>query len=154
MFHEQDRTRRLALASERLNAADTTTAQLVTIVIAAASNRLAGAAQGRREAQIENFVNAGAWIDAATVLLETGLPRWRLRRLAYDDGEWHCAISCQRALPDWLDQAIETRHPDLSVAILKGVVEAMRLEDSGMHANRPSTQRADLRDLLCCDNFA
>ncbi|WP_441244293.1 hypothetical protein [Tardiphaga sp. 768_D3_N2_1] len=57
-------------------------------------------------------------LDAALALIAIELPRWKLRRLAYDEGEWHCALSNQRDLPDWLDSAVETHHPDMATAIL------------------------------------
>ena len=71
------------------------------------------------EAQrLDRLVAAGAWTDAALALIAIELPRWQLRRLAYDEGEWHCALSNQRDLPDWLDSAIETHHPDMAKAVL------------------------------------
>jgi hypothetical protein len=71
------------------------------------------------EAQrLDRLVAAGAWTDAALALIAIELPRWQLRRLAYDEGEWHCALSNQRDLPDWLDSAVETHHPDMAMAIL------------------------------------
>ncbi|WPO44387.1 hypothetical protein SFY93_04160 [Tardiphaga sp. 42S5] len=71
------------------------------------------------EAQrLDRLVAAGAWTDAALALIAIELPRWQLRRLAYDEGEWHCALSHQRDLPDWLDSAVETHHPDMAMAIL------------------------------------
>jgi len=39
-------------------------------------------------------------------LIDLELPPWQVRRIAYDEGEWHCALSRQRELPDWLDQSI------------------------------------------------
>lgn len=154
MLLQKDRSERLARAADRLNIADTVTDELVATVVAAASDRLTAAGQGRRAAQLNDLVRAGAWTDAAFALLETERPQWKLRRLIYDEGEWHCAISRQRDLPDWLDQVIETRHADLSIAVLKGVVEAMRRKEDDVHASKPSPKSRDLQDLLCCDNFA
>ena len=65
----------------------------------------------------------GAWTDAALALIELELPQWRVRRLAYDDGEWYCSLSRGRELPDWLDQPVEGRHADLALAILSAFVE-------------------------------
>jgi len=39
----------------------------------------------------------------------------------------------KRELPDWLDQSIEARHADLSLAILSAFIEAQR-------ASAPSTR--------------
>ena len=60
-------------------------------------------------------------------MIDLELPQWQVRRLAYDDGEWYCALSRQREVPDWLDEAIETRHADLALAILSAFVEARHL---------------------------
>jgi hypothetical protein len=70
-------------------------------------------------------MKAGGWIDAALLLIETALPHWKLRRIAYDEGEWQCALSRQRELPEWLDEAIEVSHRNLALAVLKAVVVAM-----------------------------
>lgn len=41
--------------------------------------------------RIHAMIAASAWTDAALSLLEAEAPQWQLRRLAYDEGEWHCA---------------------------------------------------------------
>jgi hypothetical protein len=84
------------------------------------------------------------------------LPQWHVRRLAYDDGEWHCALSRQRELPDWLDQSIETRHADLALAILSAFVEAQRISAASIRTSVPNAPwRADtLYEPICSDNFA
>jgi hypothetical protein len=70
-------------------------------------------------------MKAGGWIDTALLLIETALPHWKLRRLTYDEGEWQCALSRQRELPEWLDEAVEVSHRNLALAVLKAVVVAM-----------------------------
>ncbi|MGJ5178526.1 hypothetical protein ACQR16_19415 [Bradyrhizobium oligotrophicum] len=110
-------------------------------------------ARGRRRGRIDQLMQAEARIDAALELIALQLPRWSLRRLAYDDGEWHCALSQRRELPDWLDHCAEARHSDLALAILHAAAEARRLEPG---QPRPSGQRSAepaLTQLLCCDNF-
>ncbi|HXO67330.1 MAG TPA: hypothetical protein VN838_00085, partial [Bradyrhizobium sp.] len=79
----------------RLRDAPAVTADLIADVIGKPSRRL--------PVRIERLIDSGAWTDAALALLELELPHWQLRRLAYDDGEWHCALSRQRELPEWLD---------------------------------------------------
>src|SRR5262249_51256959 len=66
-------------------------------------------------AQIERLIQSGARIDAALALIALELPQWQLRRIAYDGGEWHCALSRTRELADWLDQSVEGRHTDLAL---------------------------------------
>jgi len=106
--------------------------------------------------RIERLIQASAWIDAALALLELELPQWRIRRIAYEAGEWHCALSRQRELPDWLDQSVETSHAELSLAILRAVVEARRETVFPKRTSVPAVACADklLYARLCCDNFA
>ena len=91
---------------------------------AAAFHPLAKAA---KTARIERLIQSGAWTDAALALIDLELPQWQIRRIAYDEGEWHCALSRQRELPDWLDQSVEARHADLALAILSAFVEVQRI---------------------------
>ena len=77
-------------------------------------------------ARIKHLITCCAWTDAALALLALELPQWQLRRLAYDQGEWHCALSENREMPDWLDAAVETHHPDMALAILGALLQARR----------------------------
>ena len=88
---------------------------------------------------LERLLESGAWTDAALALIDLELPQWQLRRIAYDEGEWHCALSRQRELPEWLDLAIEARHADLALAMLSAFVEAR----ASIH--RRSDQRPAIR---------
>jgi hypothetical protein len=106
-------------------------------------------------ARVERLIQSGAWTDAALALIDLELPQWQIRRIAYDEGEWHCALSRQRELPDWLDQSVEARHADLALAILSAFVEAQRIS---VPSSRPSVPavRPDLNPLyepVCSDNF-
>ena len=69
----------------------------------------------------------------ADTLLAVELPAWKLRRLIYHDGEWHCAIARERELPEWLDDAIEAHHADLAMTILKAIVDGLGTIDSDQH---------------------
>ena len=112
--------------------------------------------QNARAARIERLIQSHAWTDAALALIDLELPQWQVRRLAYDDGEWYCALSRQRELPDWLDQSIETRHADLALAILSAFVEAQRVSAPSSRTSVPSApRRADtLYEPIYSDNFA
>ncbi|CCD88693.1 conserved protein of unknown function [Bradyrhizobium sp. ORS 285] len=110
-------------------------------------------ARARRRVRIDQMLRAEARIDAALELIALRLPRWSLRRLAYDDGEWHCALSQQRDMPDWLDQCAEATHSDLSLAILHAAVEAERLEQSALPSPGKRLSEPMLTELICCDNF-
>ena len=129
--------------ADRLRDAPAVTADLMWQVIGKPSRRL--------PIRIERLIEAGAWTDAALALLET-LPQWQLRRLAFDDGEWHCALARQRELPDWLDDAIEAHHADMALAILRAFAEARR--EPAPPASVPAVPRPALYERVCCENFA
>ena len=107
----------------------------------------------RESTRIRTLISAGAWTDAALAVLAIELPAWKLRRLAYDEGEWHCAISRTRELPEWLDGSIETHHTDMTAAILKAVVEGMRLSDLEQSCESAARRALDGDALVSCDNF-
>lgn len=109
-----------------------------------------------RPARVERLIAAQAWTDAALALLELELPQWRVRRLIYDDGEWHCALSRHRAMPDWLDQTIETRDADLAQAILGALAEARCSSATPGRTSVPGvTQHASpLYEPVSSENFA
>lgn len=161
LFHP-DRAERLAGLADRLRTADDVTTDLISAIFYEASDSTAAATQKLKIIQLSKLIDAGAWTDAALALLEMELPHWKLRRLAYDDGEWHCALSLSREIPDWLDDAIETSHTNLSLTILQGMVEAMRRDVATSEEPRapitphmrPKQPDAANLNFICCDNFA
>ena len=102
--------------SQRLRAAPAMTRPLMLDIIDNACRRLPSLGQSERTARLMRLIDAEAWADAALALMELELPLWQVRRIAYDEGEWHCALSRQRELPDWLDGSIEAQHSDLALA--------------------------------------
>ena len=138
---------------DRIRDACGVTAEFLTDIIRSSCRRLS--VQGSRTAHVEGLIAAGAWTDAALALIDLELPQWQVRRLAYDEGEWHCALSRQRELPDWLDSAIEARHADLALAILSAFVEARRVSAGMSRTSVPVVpQDTDPRyEPLCSDNF-
>ena len=141
---------------DRLNEAGGTDAALMAEVIGSACRRYPSLGQSEKTARVEQLIASGAWIDAALALIDLELPLWQIRRLAYDDGEWYCALSRERELPDWLDRSIETRHADLSLAILSAFVEARRISQPESRTSVPAVNRAapDYYEPVCCDNFS
>ena len=102
------------------------------------------------------LIDAGGRADAALALMELELPLWHVRRIAYDEGEWHCALSRERELPDWLDAAVEGCHGDLAIALLSAFVEVQAL---AMEASRPSVPTVrpapdSLYEPAACENFS
>jgi hypothetical protein len=132
----------------RLHDAPAVTADLISEVVGNPSRRL--------PSRIERLIDSCAWTDAALALLELELPHWQLRRLAYDDGEWHCALSRQRELPDWLDdRSVKSHHTDLALAILSAFVDVQCKAALSRKASVPAAPRAanPLYEPVCCDNF-
>jgi hypothetical protein len=140
---------------ERLRNASGMNAALMTDIIGAACRRFPSLGQSERTVRLEQLIRSGAWTDAALALIDLELPFWQVRRLAYDEGEWHCALSRERELPDWLDQSIETHHADLSLAILSAFVEAQRISQPESRTSVPSVTRdaSPLYEPVCSDNF-
>jgi hypothetical protein len=140
---------------ERLRSAPVMTHELMKNVITEACRRMPSTGQHERSARVARLIEAEAWADAALGLIELELPMWRVRRIVYDEGEWHCALSRERELPDWLDAAVETHHADLALALLCAFTE---VKATGAEVSRPSvpsvrTNRDLLYQPLACENF-
>jgi hypothetical protein len=142
--------------NDRLRDAQAITAGLISEVIGEKCRRFPSMGQPRKTARIERLIDSGAWTDAALALIDLELPQWQVRRIAYDEGEWHCALSRQRELPEWLDQSVETRHADLPLALLSAFVEAQRISSPSSRTSVPAVPRDanPLYEPVCCDNFA
>jgi hypothetical protein len=141
---------------DRSRSARTMTAELMSDVIGETGRRLASMRQTEATARIGLLIQSEAWTDAALALVELELPQWRLRRIAYDEGEWHCALSRQRELPEWLDQAVEARHANLPLAILGAFMDAKALAASASRTSVPAAPR-DIDALyapVLSENFA
>ena len=152
----QAEPRHLRELADRLREAGAATPELFSDVIRDACSRLSSIPRAEFRSRIERLLQSGAWTDAALALLELELPQWQLRRVAYEAGEWYCALSRQRELPDWLDQSIEACHADLSLAILGAFVDAQYAQASSPATSGPSVPCTDKSFYvqLCCDNFA
>jgi hypothetical protein len=142
--------------NDRLRDAHAVTAALISEIIAATCRRFPSMGQTEKTARIERQIQSEAWTDAALALIDLELPQWQVRRIAYDEGEWYCALSRERELPDWLDRSIEARHADLALAILSAFVDTQQLDAPSSRPSVPTVRR-DVKALyepLCCDNFA
>jgi hypothetical protein len=141
---------------DRLRDARAVTVELMSEVIGEACRRFPSAGQNEKTARIERLIGSGAWTDAGLALIDLELPLWQVRRVAYDEGEWYCALSRQRELPEWLDSSIEGHHADLSLAILSAFVEAQRVAAPQSKPSVPAVPRdaRSIYTLLCSDNFA
>jgi len=141
---------------DQLRNAGYVTAEFLSDIIRATSRRLPSVNQNASAARLARLIQSQAWTDATLALINLELPHWQVRRLAYDDGEWYCALSRQRELPDWLDQSIETHHADLALAILSAFVEAQRISSTSSRTSVPVVpQHANPSyEPVCSDTFA
>lgn len=132
----------------------TLTADLCGDVLTTSCHHLRMAEHTEQTTQLNRLVEAGARIDAALALIAMELPQWRLRRLIYDGGEWHCALSSHREMPEWLDPSIESHHPDMATAVLDALREVIRTNASP-HLTKASSQmkRSDNFEPVACENY-
>ena len=131
------------------------TGELMSEIIDAACRRFPSLGQSGKTGRIERLIGSGAWTDAALALIDLELPQWQVRRITYDEGEWYCALSRERELPDWLDSSIEARHADLALAILSAFVEAQSFSAPSSRTSVPAVSRDanPLYEPVVCDNF-
>jgi hypothetical protein len=141
---------------ERLRDTPVATPSLIAEVIRKSCRRFPSLAQTAKTERIEQLIGLGAWTDAALALIELELPQWRVRRLVYDSGEWYCALSRERELPDWLDDSVDGRHADLALAILSALVEVQHNSPPAHRSSVPPAGRGERAhyEPLCCDSFA
>ena len=140
---------------DRLRDADTLTTDLMSDVIDEACRRFPSTGQTEKSLRIERLIGSQAWTDAALALVDLELPQWQVRRIAYDEGEWYCALSRTRELPEWLDSSIEAHHADLPLAIVSAFIEVRRINPPQSRPSVPLVPRdAGLICMpVCCDNF-
>ncbi|QWG14310.1 hypothetical protein KMZ29_06415 [Bradyrhizobium sediminis] len=142
---------------DRLREAHAVTAKLLSDLIGETCRRFPSAGQSEKTARIERLIGSEAWTEVALALIDLEMPQWQVRRIAYDEGEWHCALSRQRELPEWLDQSIEARHVDLPLAILSAYADAQRINaPPASRTSVPTVPRnADaFYEPAGCENFA
>jgi hypothetical protein len=154
LFHP-NREERLVQLEEQLRLTQTITFKVMAELIAQACARFSAHSEPAK-ARIDRLIAFGAWTDAALALVELELPQWKLRRLLYEDGEWHCSFSKQPALPVGFDDTAEGSHEILPLAILIAFIEALRQGlVSIVLPLRTVPQIHPAQDhVVCCDNFA
>jgi hypothetical protein len=156
MFLHPLRSEQLATLAGQVSAADEATSKLLSEIVVATARRLSVPSEAANAAQLRQLIEADALTEAAFALINLELPQWKLRRITYDQGEWHCAMSRERELPEWLDEAVEARHASLTLAILSAYIETVRQIEVSREPNRPSVPetRAEQYEPVCCKNFA
>jgi hypothetical protein len=151
LFH-QKRENHLDRLEDRLQRARVVTPVLLKELMEGACPRLSQG-MGNARARIEQLVAAGAFTDASLALVAAELPRWTLRRLVREEGEWLCSLSRQSLLPIELDDSAEGHHEDLALAVLMALVRAVEAADHVDAAVSVPQIRASSGQAVCCDNF-
>ena len=111
--------------------------------------------EGAATRGIGRLIEAGACVDAVLALIALELPQWKLRRVLYEDGEWHCSLSRQTQLPIELDEVAEGSHEALPLAVLIALLHARRdlTGREGVATGVPPVN-SGAGYTMCCDNFA
>lgn len=143
------------LLSGLLHDSPAITAPLVRDVMTLVCRRHSHPGRASALARIERLIAEEAWAEVALALIDLELPQWQLRRIAYDGGAWHCALSRGREVPEWLDETVEASHPDLPGALLEAFLEGLRIVEPLGWPSVPAVPRDSAPyAILCCDNFS
>jgi hypothetical protein len=126
MLTRSNLVERLEKMNDRICAASAVTVEFMSDFVSAACDRLPMLDRAGKAARIQGLVESGAWTDTALALVEIELPRWKLRRLVLDEGQWLCSLSKQVNLPRGLDDSVDAGHEVLPLAILSALLEARR----------------------------
>jgi len=150
MSFEPDRGKRLEALRTRVDCSRAVTSELLIEIIAQACIRFPGHGHATKAA-FNLLVASGAWIDAALLLLQLELPQWKLRRVTFEDGVWHCFLSKQPKLPLGFDDGAEAAHEVLPLAILIAFIKAR----TSVASATPLVPRvgAPPSCTMCCDKF-
>ena len=159
MLFDPKQEQYLGRLEAQLRRAQALTQELISDVLAEACIRFATRGSTAKF-RIDRLIESGAWTDAALALVELELPHWKLRRMLYEDGEWHCYLSKQPQLPIGFDEVAEGSHEILALAILIALLQARR--DAAVSTPAVSTTGvtavpqvgAVAGYAMCCDNFS
>ena len=147
---ELDRKHRLEKLQAHVRRLRAVTPELLTEVMAEACIRFAAYGNATK-ALFNQLVAHGAWTDAVLLLLQFELPQWKVKRILYDDGEWHCLLSKQPQFPLGFDEGAEARHEILQLAMLIAFIKA-RSAAATAATSVPQVSVAP-SCTVCCDNF-
>jgi hypothetical protein len=150
MSFESDRGRRLEALLARANRSRAVTLELLTEAVANACMRFHAHGHATKTA-FNQLIACGAWTDAVLLLLQLELPLWKLRRIIYEDGEWHCFLSKQPQFPLEFDEGAEGAHEVLPLAILIAFIKARGAVPSAVTA--VPRVKVQPQCTVCCDNF-
>jgi hypothetical protein len=146
---------RLDPLADQLRLASAVTPELFSAIIADSCTRLPVMKRAGKAGHLDQLIEARAWTDATLALIDLELPAWKLRRLVYDDGEWHCSLSKQSNLPAELDDTVDASHEQLSLAVLSAFIQARRdtaaMQDVGISSVPQVPPKTGYN--ISCENF-
>ena len=130
------------------------TLDLLAKIISGACPRISRQAKTETFNRLIDFAKTGAWTEAAFALIALELPLWRVRRLAYENGEWLCSLSYQPNLPMGVDDCVEATHEVLPMAMLRAFIEACRRRQAMQESvsTVPHIQQWP-EHIICCENY-
>lgn len=147
-------TAKIDRLDDHLQAAVAVTEQLLRVVMENPRERLSTIHRMGKARQIDRLLAAGAYTDAALVLLNIELPNWKVRRLVLENGEWLCSLSRHHNIPVAVDDPAEASHPSMPVAVLRALIEVRRRITQDMVSLVPRIAATVPLEIVCCDNFA
>jgi hypothetical protein len=128
---------------------------LLSKIINGACIRVPVLARTETLTRIIRLAEIGAWTEATFALIALELPLWKVRRLAYENGEWVCSLSQQPYLPMMLDDCAEATHEVLPLAMLCAFLEACRRRHMahGSVSRVPQIAQSSVEHVLSCENY-
>lgn len=139
-----------------LRTAEKPSLDLLSKIIAGACSRIPALARAESLTRIIRLAEMGAWTEATLELIQLELPRWTVRRLVYDNGEWLCSLSQQPNLPIALDDCAEASHEVLPLAMLCAFLEARRRRHGAQESVSavPQVTQTPVDHIMCCENYS
>ena len=150
MSVELDQKQRREMLQARVRHSRAITAELLARVATEVCTRFSAHGNAAKE-RLNQLVACGAWTDAVLLLLQLELPLWKLRRILYEEGGWHCFLSQQPWFPLEFDEGAEATHELLPLAILLAFIEARSAVGSAA-ASAPQAN-ATPSCTVCCENL-
>jgi len=128
---------------------------LLSKIIDGACTRIPALARAESLTRVIRLAEMGAWTEATLALIQLELPRWTVRRLIYDNGEWLCSLSQLPDMPMALDDCAEASHEVLPLAILCAVLEACRRRHGAQESVSavPQVAQPSVDHIICCENY-
>jgi hypothetical protein len=130
--------------------------ELLSKIINGACTRIPALARAESVTRVIRLAEMGAWTEATLALIQLELPRWTVRRLIYESGEWLCSLSQEPNMPMALDDCAEASHEVLALAMLCAFLEACRKRHGAQESVSavPQVAQPSVDHIMCCENYS